>query len=176
MMRISITRSGIAAIGKNTLRAIGRDAIYAAALYWWTKLLPLHFQNIAYRRYNYAARDKRTNAIKAQRRPWPFGEHLEPAVGEVKPLVFSGRSREIALSHPNIRAKAKNFETFQADVIINARAFNFGAGKRIDMRDEVTRTNPNELSAMQRVFATEFNNKLVEKGAAAPKRTRRTAA
>jgi hypothetical protein len=175
MIRVSITRSGIATLGKNTLREIGRLAIGKAALHWWTKYLPLHFQNIAYRRYNYAARDKRTNRLKAERRPWPFGEHLEPAAGEVLPLVFSGRSREVALAHPNIKSKAKNFETFQADVIINARAFNFGAGKRIDMRDEVTRTNDIELSAMQRIFATDFNQQVAVKAASAPKRTRTAA-
>jgi hypothetical protein len=175
MMRISITRSGLAAIGKTGFRSVGRDAIYAAAFYWWSKLLPLHFQNIAYRRYNYAARDKRTNRLKRERRPWPFGDHLEPATGEVLPLVFSGRSRETALSHPNIKAKAKDYQTYQADVIINARAFNFGAGKRIDMRDEVTRTNDNEIQTMQRVFVAEFNKQAIARAAAAPKKTRTAA-
>lgn len=176
MMRIEITRSGLAAIGRRGYQEAGRLAIAAAAHHWWSKFLPLHFTNVAYLRYRYAGRDKRTNELKRERRPWPFGEHTAPAIGEVKPLVYSGRSRQLALSRENIHATAPNYQTYRADVIIDAPAFNFGAGKRIDMRDEVTRTNPSELATMERIFGTEWNKQLIRLGAAAPRRTKRTAA
>lgn len=175
-MRITITRSGLATIGRNGFREAGRLAIHAAGLYWWQKYLPLHFSNIAYLRYRYASRDSRTSKYKRQRRPWPFGEHTEPAIGEVKPLVFTGRSREAALRAPNIKSKAPNFETYRVEVIIDAPAFNFGAGKRIDMRDEVTRATPQELKTLDNVFVAEWNKELNRLGLRAPKRTRTIAA
>lgn len=173
MIRITITRSGLAAIGKSGFREAGRLAIAATGLYWWTNYLPLHFQTIAHLRYKYASRDKRTNRLKAARAEWPFGENTEAAIGEVKPLVFSGRSREKALSSPRIKAKATTFEKYRCEVIIDARAFNFGVGKRIDMRDEVTRFTAQEEKTMEDVFAAEWNKQLRARGL---KRTNRTAA
>lgn len=176
MFKFTITREGLSAIGKSGYREAGRKAIEAAALYWWNTYLPLHFQSIAYQRYRYEQRDKRTNAMKAARAPWPFADDPQPSIGEVKPLVFTGRSRERALSSPNIKAKAKNYETYRADVIINAPAFNFGVGKRIDMRDEVTRTTPQELVTLEDVFTREWNKQLKAAGLRAPRRTRQFAA
>src|SRR5690606_10749336 len=133
MMKITITRKGLAAIGKNGYREVGRVAILEAAMQWFNSFLPLHFQKIAYLRYNYERRDRRTNKLKATRKEWPFGENTAKAIGDAAPLVFTGRSREKALSAPNVKAKAKNYQSYQAVCTINAPAFNFGAGKRIDM-------------------------------------------
>lgn len=174
-MKITITKSGLAAIGKAGFRDAGRNAIAAAALYWFQKYLPLHFQNIAYIRYRFAARDKRTNKAKLARKPWPFGEHTSPAIGEVLPLVFSGESRRRALSTPNIDAKATSFEKYHADVIIDAPAFNFGAKKRIDMRDEVTRDTPQEQVTLGNIFAAEWDKQLTAAGLAAPTTTKKVA-
>lgn len=176
MLRILITKSGLATLGRRGFQEVGRLAIAAAALYWWTKYLPLHFQPVAHMRYRYQSRDKRTNELKRQRRPWPFGENLAPAIGEVKPLVFTGRSRARVLSHPNITAKAPNYQTYRATVTLDAPAFNFGVGKRIDMRDEVTRTTPQELVTLDNVYAAEFEKQLIARGAAAPKVTKTIAA
>lgn len=172
MIKVTITRAGIAAIGKNGYREVGRIAIQDAAMQWFTSFLPLHFKRIAYRRYNYERRDKRTDRLKEARKPWPFGENTGKAIGEAAPLVFTGRSREKALSAPNIKAKAKNYEHYQAVCTINAPAFNFGAGKRIDMRDEVTRFTKQELASMQKIFGRSFNSELKKRGVKAT-RTRR---
>lgn len=171
MLKITITRKGIAAIGKNGFREAGRAAIRAAAEYWHSKFLPLHFQNIAYTRYRYERRDKRTNQLKAARKPWPFGENTQPALGEVKPLVYSGRSRNAA-QQQNIKAVATSFERYRADVIINAPAFNFGIGKRIDMRDEVTRITPLENRTLEIEFARVWEETLKSRGLSATKTTR----
>lgn len=165
MLKIEMTRKGIAAIGKRNLQRIGREAVYEAAEYWWAFYLPLHYKNTAYRRYHFAPRDKRTDQLKRDRKPWPFGEHNDvPALGEVVPHVFSGRSRERALARPNIKARAPNFETFQATVTIDAPAYNFSAGKRIDLRDEVTRSTPQEESRLQQTFAKAFRRGVVSHG------------
>jgi hypothetical protein len=172
MIRIQITKSGLAAIGKNGFREVGRLAIEKAVRYWWEKYLPLHFTNIAHLRYGYKARDKRTNEMKRQRRPWPFGDDNTPAVGEVAPLVFTGRSRERALSSPNISAKAPNYQNYVGTAIINAPAFNFGAGKRIDMRAEVTALHPTEASMLEKIFGREWNRLLRAEGLRATRQTK----
>lgn len=176
MLRIQITKSGLATIGKRAFQAAGRAAIAAAGLYWWTKYLPLHFQPIAYVRYRFASRDKRTNFYKRERRPWPFGEHTAPAIGEVNPMVFTGYTREKLLSNPNIRAKAPSYDSYRCEVILDARVFNFSAGKRINLRDEITRDTPQEQQTLDGVFTRTWNTKLKAEGLKAPRRTIRIAA
>lgn len=161
MLSITLTRKGVAAIGKRSLQRYGREAIYEAAVQWFEKYLPLHYKMTAYLRYRYAHRDPRTNELKRQRQPWPFGEHNEqPAIGQVLPHVFTGRSRERALSRPNVDARAPNYQTWIARVKIDAPAYNFSAGSRIDLRDEVTRHTPQELSAMKKTFTTGFTRRV----------------
>lgn len=176
MLKITITKSGIAAIGRRGFQEVGRESIRAAADYWWRKYLPLHFQNIAHLRYRYANRLPSTNRKKKDRLPFLEGVGDQtPAIGEKLPLVFSGRSRERALSHPNIKATAKNAETYNAQVIIDAPAFNFSAGKRINTRDEVTRDTPQENQTLEKIFAKEWDSRLRAKGLTAP-RIRKTIA
>jgi hypothetical protein len=176
MLRIQITKSGLATIGKRGFQEVGREAIRAAAEYWWKTYLPLHFQNIAYLRYRFASRDRRTNEYKRERRPWPFGEHTEPAIGEVKPLVYSGRTREKLLSRQNIKAKASNFESYYAEVILDAPALNFSATKRINLRDEITRDNAQEQKTLDDKFTREWNYRLKIQGFLSPRRTKKIAA
>jgi hypothetical protein len=174
MLKIQIERSGLATIGKRGFQVAGRAAIEVTARYWFDNYLPLHFQNIAYRRYRYLRRDNKYNQRKARKTAFE-GEDGVAAVGEVKPLVFTGRSRERSLSAPKIRAKAPNYQTYRADVIIDAPAFNFGVGKRINMRDEVTRFTPQEEKTMERVFVVEWNKQLKSMGLRAPRVRRRSA-
>jgi len=170
MIRVQITKSGIATIGKRGFQEIGRKAIEASVRYWWEHFLPLHFKNIAYLRYNYSQRDDGYNAMKRARRSW--GKDNPPAIGEVKPLVFGGRSRERALSSPNIKAKAPNYTTYVGQAIINAPAFNFGKGKTIDMRDEVTRLNPTEVPQLERIFTRTWNSLARAAGLRATRQTK----
>lgn len=175
MIKVEITKSDLAAIGRNAFREIGRQAMKASINHWVQTFLPLHFTNVAYLRYRYARRDKRTDRLKSDRKPWPFGEHTQNAIGEVKPLVFSGHTRQTA-TNPRVETKAPNYETYEASAVMNAPAFNFGAGKRIDMRDEVTRVTPQEERTLEKVFAQEFENQLIARGRRAPRKTRRIAA
>lgn len=175
MIKIEITTSDLAVIGKNGFREIGRLAMQAAIEHWVKTFLPLHFTPIAHTRYKYRYRDKRTDRLKQARKPWPFGEHTQAAIGEVKPLVFSGRSRELS-KNPRVTSKAPNFETYEASAVINAPAFNFGAGKRIDMRDEVTRYTPQEERTLEKIFAQEWENQLIARGRRQPRKTRRAVA
>lgn len=170
MIRISITTGGIARIGKNGFRDIGRQAIEASVRYWWEHYLPLHFEQSAHFRYGYLARNSKYNNAKLRRATWQDSEGK--ALGEVKPLVFTGRSRDRALSSPNIRAKAPTFERYEGSAIINAPAFNFGSGKRINMRDEVTRLHPAEASMLDKIFTRAWNKLLRTAGLTATRQTK----
>lgn len=177
MLRYIITRAGLAAIGKNGFRTAGREAIEATGLYWWTKYLPLHFLPIAYLRYGYGRRDAATDRKKRERLPFLEGVGDQtPALGFVAPLVFSGRSRERALDHPNLHARAKSFDKYSCQVVIDAPAFNFKHGDKIDPRDEVTRVTDQENKTLNDVFTEEFNASLRAVGITAPPRVYRTAA
>lgn len=169
MIRISITTGGIARIGKNGFRDIGRQAIETCVRYWWEHYLPLHFTNAAYLRYGYKHRSTKYNRAKLRKSAGPDGTR---AIGEVLPLVFTGRSRDRALSSPNISAKAPNYQTYVGQAIINAPAFNFGVGKRIDMRDEVTRLNPTEAAYLDKLFTRTWNKLLRTAGLRATRQTK----
>lgn len=176
MIRIEITRKGLLTIGRRGFQDIGRAAIEEATRYWWEKYLPLHFRNVAYLRYGYERRDARTAELKLNKQPWPFGDDKTAAAGENLPLVFTGRSRERALSTPNIHAVAPNYQTYEGRAIIHAPAFNFGAGKRIDMRAEVLKVHPTEASKLEKVFNAAWSRLAAAAGLSAPRMTRKTAA
>lgn len=176
MISVEITRSGLAAIGRRGFQAVGKAAMLAAAEHWYKVYLPLHFMNTAYRRYRYKPRDERTRELKLQRKEWPFGENRARAIGEDKPHVFSGRSRENALSKKNIETKAPNYQSYYALVKVDVRVYNFSSGKRIDLRDELTRYTPQEERYMEKLFAEEWERQLIKRGAMAPKKTKRIAA
>lgn len=169
MIRISITKSGLATVGKSGFQEVGRRAIEAAVRYWWEHYLPLHFQNIAFTRYGYKYRGPNYRKAKLRR---AVGSDKVPAIGEDKPLVFTGRSRERALSSPNISAVAPNYQTYKGKAIINAPAFNFSAGARIDMRAEVTRLHPTEEAKLNTIFTREWNRLLRLAGLRATRQTK----
>lgn len=173
MLRIEITKSGLATIGRNGFREIGRQAIGAAVAYWSSHYKPLHFQNVAYLRYGYQSRTKKYNESKQRRLKAEDGMR---ALGEVKPLVFTGRSRDRALGQSKIRTRAPNYQTYVGEEVIDAPAFNFGIGKRINMRDEVTRLNDQESKTLDRIFTENWNKSVERRMAASPKVTRKTAA
>lgn len=173
MIRIQITKSGLATIGRSGFQEIGRRAIEASVRYWWEHFLPLHFQNIAFTRYGYKNRGPNYRKAKIRR---AMGSDKVPAIGEDKPLVFTGRSRERALSSPNIKVKAPNYQTYVGQAVINAPAFNFSAGARIDMRAEVTRLHPTEEAKLNDIFTRKWNELLRAAGQRRTNKVTRTAA
>lgn len=173
MIRISITKSGLATIGKNGFRKIGRQAIETCVRYWWEHYLPLHFTPAAHLRYGYAPRGNNYRKAKIRKAAGSDGVR---AIGEDKPLVFTGRSRERALSSPNIKAKAPSFERYVGSAVINAPAFNFSAGARIDMRAEVTRLHPAEEAKLDDIFTRKWNELLRAAGQRRTNKVTRTAA
>jgi hypothetical protein len=156
----SITLDGIAGLKPSAIRAAARVAMQAVGDYWIANYLPLHFQNTAFFRYGYTPRNP--NYRKRKRAGAIIGG--AQAIGEDLPLVFSGRSRERA---KNARAVGKSPSSKQAfcDITIDAPALNFRpTGSRINMREEVTRVNRQEVETLADLFTMRFDQALVAAG------------
>lgn len=173
MLRITVTKKNLLTVGRRGFQTVGRETIEECALAWWQRYLPLHFQMIGFIRYKFASRLQSTNRKKRERLPFLEGVGDQtPAIGQVLPGVFSGRSRDRVLAHPNIKAAAPNFETYHAEVIMDAPAWNFTVGKRIDVRDEVTRDTPQETQTLEKIFAKGWVRRLRALGLRAPRVTK----
>lgn len=176
MITIKFTRTGVAGIGKRQLQAIGRAAVYAVGFYWWKNYLPIHFTRAALNRYKYAPRQgdpgggrpfKGSYAELKVKRGTFINESI-PAIGENKPFVWSGRSREQALGSSHVTATAKNHQTYEARVMIPANTLNFLRG-RINADKEIRATTRVEEMKLEEVFGANFEAELNKVG-----RTQRT--
>lgn len=167
MIRIRFTRTGVIGITKNELRQIGRATMLVVGMAWWKMYLPIHFMKRAVNRYGYRPRQGDPGSghpfrgsyqeSKLKRRKNSQGRK---AIGEVKPLVFTGDSRDRALAAPNIKAVAQNFRDYRADVAIDAPALNFVPGAR----EEVLAGVVEEELELQGVFADEFERQISLRG------------
>jgi hypothetical protein len=155
-VRASITIDGVAALKPSQIRAAARVALRAVGETWINRFLPLHFQNIAFARYGYTPRQPYYRMRKRKR--VEIGGVR--AIGEDKPLVFSGRSRERAKA-ARVDAKAPSSTRAYADIIIDAPALNFKpTGSTVNMRDEVTRVTQEEQDILSNVFVRAFEAEL----------------
>lgn len=155
-VKASITIDGVAALKPEQVRAAGRAALRKVGRKWIDTMLPIHFTNVAFSRYGYTKRDpgyrfrKRTRGNNGQ----------STAIGEDKPLVWSGQSRTSA-KQARFQLENGTAGTVAGSVIINAPALNLRyAGSTIDMRDEVTRVTQAEVEELASLFVTEFEREL----------------
>lgn len=134
-----IVRPGLWGLSRKDLQNIGRSAIEAAGLYWHANFKAKHFQLEAFERYGYKPRSKAWEAEKARVHPEANG----------RPLVFSGESEQLAMAQNRVKATAKNFETYSAEVTVSAPTLNYHA-------EEMTATTDAELEAIATEFARVF--------------------
>ena len=163
---IRIEKDGVAGITRSALGDVGRAAVRRPALLWWRKFLPIHFTNRASNRYGYAPRSGEPGSGRAFRGSYSEAKLKRKkiagvqAIGEVKPLVWSGRSRERATSSPNIETVAQNFRSFEARVILDVPALNF----KPRLREELIADYESEIQAMNRSFDRAFELELNKLG------------
>lgn len=163
MIEIRFTKSGVVGIGRRALQEVGRAAIRKAAEFWHANFLPIHFTKRASRRYGYEYREGEAT-LKPGSYSW-MKLHRKTiagvkAIGEVKPFVWSGRSRASATSTRKFEAVAPNYTTYEGRAIINAPAINFVERGY----EELTRTTPDEDAAMRDVFLAEYERQLNSRG------------
>ncbi len=161
-VKASITIDGVAGLKPNQVRAAARVAMQAVGDYWIKHFQPRHYQANATALYGYAPR-----SATYRRRKRAFAEFAGVrSIGEDKPLVWSGRTRELAKA-ARTEAKAPSSTRAYADVIINAPALNFKGGvSKIDMRGEATRVLPAEAEVLAALFVGVFERELTRLGKA----------
>jgi hypothetical protein len=161
MVKAEIILDGMAAMKPADIRAAGRAALRVVGMYWITNYLPLHFKKTAFQRYGYTPRNP--SYSKRKRAGGTIGG--VEAIGEDLPLVWSGRSRERS-RNSRFALENNSGNSVAGNVIINAPALNFRpTGSRIDMRDEVTRVNNQEIRTLADVFTRHFEDELQKRGA-----------
>lgn len=143
-LKAMIVAPGLWGLNKSDLQAIGRNAIEAAGLYWHANFKKRHFQLEAFEMYGYSPRSPAWEAEKAR---------IHPEAGG-RPLVFSGESEQLAMAQNRVKATARNFETYHADVTVSAPTLNFHA-------DEMTLITPEENAALESEFARVFEAGMV---------------
>lgn len=152
----------MAAVPKRALQESLRVAIYKVGEEWWAEILPLHFTNKGYSLYGYTKRQPGYDRAKRMRRANGEGRR---AIGEVKPNVWSGESRERATSTKNIVARAPSSRSCHVTVIIDAPALNFRSPRStIHPRSEVVKIIPVELAKLEQTYQAEIVADLNRRG------------
>lgn len=146
-LKAVIVKPGLWGLTRRDLRDAGRDAIEVAGDYWHARFKKLHFAEFAAAKYGY----KRRTAAYQDRKD---REHPE---ANGRPLVFTGESERRAMASVAVHATAKSFDSFKAEVIIDAPTLNYR-----QLADEVTRTLASEDVALQNVFAKEFTRRFLQ--------------
>lgn len=136
-----IVKPGLWGLTKKDIRDSGREAMRAPLLMWHRQMKHLHFQKFAVGKYGY-----KPNSAAYERRK--LHDHPE---SEGRPMVYSGDSESRAMASEGIKVKAKSWEKFSGEAIINAPTLNYQR-----LADQVTRVTPSELGTLQNEFATGF--------------------
>lgn len=167
MIAIRFTKTGVVGIGKNELREVGRAASAAVGLKWVKSFLPIHFTKRGVRLYGMIPR--RGNPGSGRRYKGSYAEAKVKrkedskgvkAIGENKPLVWSGRSRSQALQGNTIRTFAPSFRSFRAEITIPANTLNFVKDADVDLKT----VTPGENTELEKVFASEWEVQLRKRG------------
>jgi hypothetical protein len=138
-----IVKPGLWGLSKKDIRDAGRHGILCAGLYWHDHMKRHHFQLYAFGKYNYKPRAPVYERRKDREHPEAQG----------RPLVFGGDSERSAMASRTVKATAKSWEQFHADVVINAPTLNYQ-----QLYDEATRVTSSEERTLANIFATQTTN------------------
>ncbi len=121
---------------KSEVNRLTKESLVAAAENHYREYMPLHFTMAAYSRYGYGARSAKYLAKKNK------------IYGHVLPLVYSGKSKELALGgDPKIEATRH-----KATLVQRARGLNRRRpGSQIYMNREISAVTQSEINTASRV-------------------------
>lgn len=133
---------------KRALPRIMKRGLNRMARKWLRENLRIHFTEEGARRYDYTPRDPKY--VRAKRKK----------VGHNRPLVSTGKTRKQALSRSRVRGTSSRVK-----VTINAPGLNRSnrrarGGRKINMRDEVTRLTDREDDLLQAFMARYVNGEI----------------
>lgn len=155
---IEIDRDKLRRLGhrKRAVQQAQQATYEAMAREWHGKFLLLHFDESAYGRYRYAARDGQRSNRETKAWLTSYTRRKLRRYGHTRPLVWTGRalgeSQLLRLSSTSKWAKVRLSNRF------NLRP---RSGTTV-MRDEVTRILPSESAHLRRVGAIAMKAKLKE--------------
>ena len=126
---------------KSEINRLTKEALIAAAENHYREYMPLHFTMAAFSRYGYRPRAAKYVAKKNK------------IYGHVLPLVYSGTSKNLALSgEPQISATRH-----RATLIQRARKLNYRRpGSPIRMNREISAVTQSEVNTASRVAGREY--------------------
>ena len=144
MPRIRIKASGDAGAkrGKKALAGATKEALFASARDWHGHTLPKHSTVAGGRTYGYLNRSAK------------YAKRKGKLKGHQMPLVFSGVSRERALTAPEITGTSKAVK-----VSVHANALNFLAKQRMGYV-ELMKLTPDEAHDIEETFAGVLNERM----------------
>ena len=179
MATIKYEADGFAAASKTDLRDVQRDVWGTTGKYWHANYKAVKFTRRGYRLYNYTPRKGDPGSgrrfkgsyqeAKLLKKPLfskstdGFDSTAPLPIGEVKPNVWSGRSRASALANNKVEATARSSGSGKVVIYINAPALNFHLpSSKVRPRDEVTAIIDPELREMEKVGVNRFEAKLLK--------------
>lgn len=118
------------------------------------RFMPYHFQPLAFARYGYKPR-KGMN-LSGPAFWWSYTGRKQKEKGHVLPLVWSGKSKELALGTKTVVATRKEARLVQHARGLNRRNPNSG----IRMHEEIRAIAPSEEREAVRVAEKEFKRRL----------------
>jgi hypothetical protein len=156
-LQIDVQRQ-LAGVGTKAQRnAALRKAFQWIGEQWHQRYKMKKFRESAMQEYGL---DKRTPRYNRRKKRRAVSQDGSQAVGEVKPFVWSGRSRSSAQASRKVVAKAvRGFG--HADCIITAPALNFTPkGGRIKLRSEFERVTVAEIRDLERDGILIYENEI----------------
>jgi hypothetical protein len=142
---------------KSQINQLTKESLVAAATNHYYKYMPLHFTMAAYSRYGYKRRKGEGQSGKAFYSSYT-GQKLRKK-GHLLPLVWSGKSKELALDgDPKIAATR-----YRATLIQRARGLNRRHPKsQIFMNEEIRAVTQSEIDAAALSAGRAFRRRAAE--------------
>ncbi len=164
---------GFAAARPSDLKRVQRSTWKFLGLFWHKTYKAIKFTKRGSTRYGFAPRSGMPGSgrsfrgsyseAKLLRKPFFSNSSAGPAIGEVKPNVWSGRSRAEAMSNRIVHATAKSSGEGKVTIVISGRRLNFhNPGSSTRPSKDVTSIIPSELREMEKVGAKRFERELLK--------------
>jgi hypothetical protein len=172
-LKIIVTRRGVEALTTRQQRDCLRESMRVIAEGWHDNYKLLKFAKSAMRRYNLTPRSGDPGSGRAFRGSYQWAKLKRrkngdgaQAIGEVKPFVWSGRSRTLAMASRKVVATAKSSTRARSEAVINAPALNFKNPKsKVNAREEMERVIPAETAVLEGDGAREYSNQITRQRA-----------
>jgi len=170
--KIKLELDGFAAARPSDLKAVQKSTWKFLGKFWHRTYKAIKFTKRGSTKYGFAPRSGMPGSGKAFRGSYseakllrkPFFRNSDSGlpIGEVKPNVWSGRSRSEAMSNQIVHATARKSGQGRVDIIISGNKLNIhNPASKTRPKHDVTSIVSSELREMERVGAKRFAKELL---------------